>query len=76
MQMRTNIVHHQQNQWVSLPKSLHFSPNVQMVSIRQLGVERIISPAHQIWDSFFDDKETVSEDFQRGEQISSEREAF
>ena len=42
-----------------------------------VGVERVISPVEQVWDSFFDDPDLqLSTDFERGEQISTEREAF
>ncbi len=37
----------------------------------------MISPIEQVWDSFFDDPDLqLSTDFECGEQISTEREAF
>lgn len=74
--MHTMILNQHNMQFIPLPENLRFSSHIQMVSIRQVGVERIITPSHQIWDSFFDDKEIVSDDFQRGEQIASIRESF
>ena len=64
-------------QAVRLPATFRFSSEIKNVYVRQVGVERVICPVDQVWDSFFMDKNLkVSDDFERGEQISTEREAF
>ena len=75
--MITTIFTNNRTQAVRLPANFRFSLDTNKVFVRQVGVERIISPVDQVWDSFFDDPNmTVSSDFERGEQISSEREQF
>ena len=45
--------------------------------MRIVGVERVLSPTDKIWDSFFYSPTLkVSDDFERGEQIDSQRESF
>lgn len=51
------------SQAVRLPADLRLPENVRKVNVRAKGNERIISPAGQIWDSFFLDGPCVSEDF-------------
>ena len=65
-------------QAVRLPVELRFPDDVKKVEVRALGNERIISPANQVWDSFFLAAPPPSEDFmaERADQIQPERESF
>ncbi|MEN9481652.1 MAG: hypothetical protein RLZZ298_3047 [Pseudomonadota bacterium] len=65
-------------QAVRLPVELRFPDDVKKVEVRALGNERIISPANQVWDSFFLAAPLPSEDFmaERADQIQPERESF
>lgn len=75
--MLTTVFMNNRTQSVRLPSVYRFSEDTQKVFVRMVGVERVISPVHQVWDSFFDNPDLqLSEDFERGEQIASEREAF
>ena len=75
--MITSIFMNNRTQAVRLPSVYRFSEQTQKVFVRQVGVERVISPVDQVWDSFFDNPALqVSENFEREEQINSEREAF
>lgn len=73
----TSVFTNNRSQAVRLPSSFRFSPNVHQVYVRQIGVDRVISPVGQTWDSFFDDPNlTVTDDFERGEQVQSIRDQF
>lgn len=73
----TSVFTNNRSQAVRLPISVRFSPTVQQVYVRQIGVDRVISPVGQTWDSFFDDPNlTITEDFERGDQVESIREQF
>ncbi|MEE9903575.1 MULTISPECIES: type II toxin-antitoxin system VapB family antitoxin [Acinetobacter] len=75
--MITTVFMNNRTQAVRLPSIYRFSETTQKVFVRQVGVERVISPVEQVWDSFFEDPELqLSDDFERGEQISAERESF
>jgi antitoxin VapB len=75
--MISSIFMNNRTQSVRLPSVYRFSSQTEKVFVRMVGVERIISPVENIWDSFFDNSELVaSSDFERGEQINSERESF
>ncbi|WHP06048.1 MULTISPECIES: type II toxin-antitoxin system VapB family antitoxin [Acinetobacter] len=75
--MITSIFMNNRTQAVRLPSVYRFSEQTQKVFVRQMGVERVISQVDQVWDSFFDNPDlTVSDDFERGEQLNSERESF
>lgn len=50
-------------QAVRLPAELRLPETVKKVDVRARGIERIISPAGQTWDSFFVGGPTVTEDF-------------
>lgn len=65
-------------QAVRLPAELRFPENVKKVDVRAVGNERIISPADQVWDSFFVAGELPSDDFlaERASQQQAEREAL
>lgn len=75
--MITSVFMNNRTQAVRLPSMYRFSEQTQKVFVRIVGVERVISPADKIWDSFFDSTTLkVSDDFERGEQINSTRESF
>ena len=40
-------------QAVRLPAEVRFPDSVKKVEVRALGLERVIAPADQVWDSFF-----------------------
>lgn len=65
-------------QAVRLPVELRFPDDVKKVEVRALGNERIITPANQVWDSFFLATQLPSEDFmaERASQNQPERENF
>ncbi len=73
----TSIFMNNRTQAVRLPATFRFSSEIKNVYVRKIGVERVISPVDQVWDSFFTDKNLkVTDDFERGEQIESIRESF
>ncbi|MCU4378572.1 type II toxin-antitoxin system VapB family antitoxin [Acinetobacter haemolyticus] len=75
--MITSVFMNNRTQAVRLPSIYRFSEMTQKVFVRKIGVERVISPVEQVWDSFFEDPELqILDDFERGEQISAERESF
>jgi antitoxin VapB len=65
------------SQAVRLPKAVAFSDDVKRVDVIAVGRTRIIAPAGEAWDSWFDGKQ-VSEDFMlsRDQPAAEEREAF
>jgi len=65
-------------QAVRLPADTRFPDTVKKVSVRVVGQDRILSPVHKSWDSFFLSDDCVSNDFmeQRASQEQAEREAF
>lgn len=65
-------------QAIRMPATARFSETVNRVSIRVVGQDRILSPIHNTWDSFFLINEGVSNDFmcERASQEQSERESF
>lgn len=73
-----SIFDNNRTQAVRLPAETRFPPGVRKVTVRVRGVERILAPADQAWDSFFLSGEGVTEDFlpQRADQQQDEREAF
>lgn len=66
------------SQAVRLPADMRFPESVKKVEVRAVGLERIIAPAEQTWDSFFINGPTVSDDFmaERPSQHQNERESF
>lgn len=62
------------SQAVRLPKAVAFSDAVRKVDIVVVGSSRLLSPAGQAWDSWFDSP-GVSEDFmvERGQPAHQER---
>lgn len=66
------------SQAIRLPAELRLPDGVKRVSIRAHGVERVIAPLGQTWDSFFLDGPQVADDFmqERASQHQPDREAF
>jgi antitoxin VapB len=62
------------SQAIRLPKAAALPEDVKRVDVVVLGRARIISPAGQCWDSWFD-APGVSEDFmaERGQPVQQER---
>ena len=65
-------------QAVRLPLDVRLPEGVHKVDIRAKGLERIIAPVGQTWDSFVLGGPTVSDDFlpERADQQQPEREAL
>lgn len=60
--VKTRIFKSNRSQAVRLPKEVAFSESVKDVVITAIGNERIIAPAGQSWDQWFDGP-GVSSDF-------------
>ena len=60
--VKTTIFKSNRSQAVRLPKEVAFSESVKKVEITVIGNQRIISPAGQSWDEWFDGP-GVSSDF-------------
>jgi antitoxin VapB len=65
-------------QSVRLPAETRFPDNIKKVLVRVVGVDRILSPVENTWDSFFLSNESVTDDFmvERASQDQQEREPF
>ena len=65
-------------QTIHLPYAARFDEHVTHVNVRVVGNERIISPANQVWDSFFLNGNTASEDFmeERETAVQPERDGL
>ncbi len=65
-------------QAVRLPAEARFPEGVKKVFVRVVGVDRVLSPVSNTWDSFFLSKERVTDDFitERASQEQTEREAL
>ncbi|MBL4776034.1 MAG: antitoxin [Mariprofundus sp.] len=65
-------------QAVRLPADTRFPDTIKKVSVRVVGQDRILSPVHKSWDSFFLSSDAVSDDFmvERASQEQPERESF
>ena len=65
-------------QAVRLPAETRFPEGVKKVIVRVVGVDRVLSPVSNTWDSFFLSKERVTDDFitERASQEQTEREAL
>ena len=65
-------------QAVRLPAETRFPEGVKKVMVRVVGVDRVLSPVSNTWDSFFLSKERVTDDFitERASQEQTEREAL
>ncbi len=75
--METRIFKSNRTQAVRLPKAVAFPDSVDEVEIVVLGRSRLITPAGDSWDEWFD-QPTASEDFmaERGQGAEQERDEF
>ena len=75
--VKTRIFKSNRSQAVRLPKDVAFSDSVKDVEITAIGNKRIISPAGQAWDEWFDGA-GVSDDFlaNREQPEDQHRETF
>ena len=66
------------SQAIRLPADMRLPPFVKRVNVRARGMERIITPIENTWDSFFLDSPTVPDDFlpTRASQEQPEREGL
>jgi antitoxin VapB len=64
---KTKIFKSNRSQAVRLPKEVAFPESVKDVEIVAIGKKRIISPAGQFWDDWFD-APGVSDDFMAARQ--------
>jgi antitoxin VapB len=73
-----SVFENNRTQAVRLPVETRFPAGVKKVIVRVVGLDRIISPINNAWDSFFLSKESVSDDFmtERASQDQSERESL
>jgi antitoxin VapB len=74
---RAGVFKSNQSQAVRLPKAVSLPASVKQVDIVVLGRSRLIAPAGQAWDSWFEGKR-ASEDFMesRDQPEDQEREEF
>lgn len=75
--VKTRIFKSNRSQAVRLPKEVAFSESVKDVEITAVGNRRIIAPAGQSWDEWFDGS-GVSSDFmaERRQPADQHRETF
>ncbi|EFI6762780.1 toxin-antitoxin system antitoxin VapB [Escherichia coli] len=75
--METTVFLSNRSQAVRLPKAVALPEDVKKVEIIAIGRTRIITPAGEFWDSWFDG-ENVSADFMdiRDQPAMQERESF
>jgi antitoxin VapB len=69
---KTTLFKSNRSQAVRLPKAVALSDDVKQVEIVALGRTRIITPAGEDWDSWFDG-ESVSPDFMGSREQSGEQ---
>jgi antitoxin VapB len=71
-----SIFKNNKTQSVRLPADTRFPDSVKRVNVRVVGVDRVLSPIDNTWDTFFLSKSTVSDDFmlERASQEQPERE--
>lgn len=74
---RASVFKTNKSQAIRLPKRVAYPDDVKQVDIVVEGRSRIITPAGEAWDTWFDG-EGVSEDFmsEREQQAPQEREAL
>lgn len=75
--METSVFLNNRSQAVRLPKEVALPENVKRVEVIAVGRTRIITPAEESWDEWFDEN-SVSADFMNNrEQLDmQERESF
>ncbi|MGB5987951.1 MAG: type II toxin-antitoxin system VapB family antitoxin [Desulfobacterales bacterium] len=73
-----SVFENNRTQAVRLPMETRFPQGIKKVSVRVVGVDRVLSPVSHTWDTFFLSKESASEDLmvERASQEQKEREAF
>ncbi|WP_293660104.1 type II toxin-antitoxin system VapB family antitoxin [Rhodoferax sp. OV413] len=66
------------SQAIRLPADMRLPAFVKRVNVRARGLERIITPVENTWDSFFQETEPVPEDFmpERASQEQAPRESL
>ncbi len=75
--MHTKVFKSNQSQAVRLSKAVAFPDNVKEVEIVVIGNSRVITPANQCWDSWFDSPPASSEFMVDREQpLLQERESL
>lgn len=74
---KVNLFKNNQSQALRLPKAVAFPDGVKQVEIIVQGQARIITPAGESWDAWFDG-EQASEDFlaERDQPVQQDRDAF
>jgi antitoxin VapB len=74
----TTVFTNNRSQAIRLPAELRLPDSVKRVDIRARGVERIISPLGQSWDSFFLPEQAADRDAlpARADQTQAERESL
>jgi antitoxin VapB len=74
---RSTVFTTNRSQAVRLPKPVALPPSVRQVEVTKVGRSRLISPANQSWDAFFDGP-TASDDFmaERHQPPAGKREQF
>jgi antitoxin VapB len=74
---RSTVFTTNRSQAVRLPKPVALPPSVRLVEVTKLGRSRLISPADQSWDAFFDGP-GASNDFmtERRQPPARKREQF
>lgn len=74
----TAVFTNNRSQAVRLPADARLPDHVKRVDVRVRGVERVIAPVGQSWDSFFVGGPMPADDFldERASQVQAEREAF
>ena len=72
------IITCKRNQAVLIPSNMRFPDSVTRVEVRAIGLARVIVPVGAVWDSFFVNGPTVSDDFtaERASQQQKERDRF
>lgn len=74
---RVSVFKSNKSQAIRLPKPVSLPDSVEQVDIIRLGRSRLIVPAGDAWDSWFDG-EGVTDDFMvtRDQPLDQERESF
>ena len=74
---RAGVFKSNTSQAVRIPKALALPESVKQVDIVRLGRARLIAPAGEVWDSWFDG-EGVTDDFmcERDQPLDQERESL
>lgn len=70
---RTSLFQSNRSQAVFLPKAVAYPESVKQVDIVAIGRARVIAPAGEAWDSWFDEA-GVTDDFmeQRGQPVAGQ----